>query len=109
MVHKVHVTLEDDLDGGEANETVSFGLDGIGYEIDLHEQNASALRVALAVYVGHARKVASGNRRARRPAASSDGSASAREMREWARSNGIQVTERGRVPAEVREAFEAAN
>ena len=109
MAQKVHIVLEDDIDGGEATETVSFGLDGTGYEIDLHEQNARALRDALAVYVGHGRKVATGTRRARRPAAAADGSASAREMREWARSHGISVTERGRVPAEVREAFEAAN
>lgn len=108
MAQKVHVVLEDDLDGGEATETVSFGLDGSTYEIDLHEKNARALRDALAVYVGHGRKAAS-VRRSPRAAASSDGSASAREIREWARSNGVAVTERGRISAEVREAFEAAH
>ena len=108
MAQKVQIVLEDYIDGGEANETVSFGLDGASYEIDLHEQNARTLRDALAMYVGHGRKVGSGSRRARSAGAASDGSASAREVREWARSNGITVTERGRVSAEVREAFEAA-
>lgn len=109
MAQQIQVVLEDDLDGGEATETVSFGLDGATYRIDLNERNAAALRDALAVYVGHGRKVDSGSRRARRSAASADGSPSAREVREWARANGIEVTERGRVSAEVREAFEAAH
>ena len=109
MAQKVQILLEDDLDGGEASETVSFGLDGASYEIDLHEKNAQALRDALAMYVGHGRKVGSGTRRARRTASASDGSVTASEMREWARSNGIHVTERGRVSAEVREAYEAAH
>ena len=109
MAQKVHIVLEDDIDGGEATETVSFGLDGTAYEIDLGEQNATALRDALAIYVGHGRKVGAGSRRGRRIGAPSDGSATAREMREWARSNGIPVIERGRVSAEVREAYAAAH
>jgi hypothetical protein len=110
MAQKVQIILEDDLDGGEATETVSFGLDGSMYEIDVHEQNARALRDALALYVGHGRKVGSGARRARRSSGpSADGSTSAREVRAWARSNGIAVTDRGRVSAQVRQAFEAAH
>ena len=62
MAQKVHIVLVDDLDGTEATETVSFGLDGTSYEIDLNDKNAAALRDALAGYVGHARKV-SGARR----------------------------------------------
>jgi hypothetical protein len=108
MAQKVQIILEDDIDGGEATETVSFGLDGSTYEIDLHEKNAQALRDALAAYVGHGRKV-SGGRRGRRSAGSTDGSTSAREIREWARSTGMKVTDRGRVSAEVREAYEAAH
>jgi hypothetical protein len=115
MAQKVHIILEDDLDGSEATETVSFGLDGTNYEIDLNDENATALREALATYVGHGRKV-SGSRRggARRSSggstasASNDG-ASAKEIREWARDNGHEVPERGRIPGEVREAFEAAH
>jgi hypothetical protein len=108
MAQKIHIVLEDDLDGGEATETVTFGLDGTTYEIDLNEKNAGKLRTALAPYVGHGRKVGSAPRRGRKAAASSGG-ASAKEIREWARSNGYDVPERGRVSADVRAAFEKAN
>ena len=107
MAQKVHIVLEDDLDGSEASETVSFGLDGKSYEIDLNEKNAAKLRDALAQYVGAARSVG-GARRGRKPAATSLGP-SAREVRDWARSNGYDVPDRGRIPADVRSAFEAAN
>ena len=59
MAQKVHIVLVDDLDGSEATESVSFGLDGTSYEIDLNEANAAALREALSGYIGHARKVGS--------------------------------------------------
>ena len=109
MAQKVHIVLEDDLDGSDATQTVSFGLDGTSYEIDLNDKNAAALRDARATYVGHARKV-SGTRRGRRSAAAASGSGhSAKEIRDWARSNGRKVPERGRIPAEVRDAFEAAH
>jgi hypothetical protein len=90
MAQKVHITLEDDLDGGDADETVAFGLDGRSYEIDLNEKNAKALR---------------GGRAKGRTQVG----ASAREIRDWARSNGHNVPDRGRIPSEVREAFEAAH
>jgi hypothetical protein len=106
MAQKVNIILVDDLDGSEADETVSFALDGTSYEIDLNEKNAAKLRDALSGYIGHARKVST--TRKRRSAASSSGP-SARELRDWARSNGYEVSDRGRVPAEVREAFEAAH
>ena len=70
MAQKVHIVLEDDLDGSEATQTVSFALDGTSYEIDLNDKNAAALRDALATYVGHGRKV-SAARRGRRSAAAS--------------------------------------
>ena len=108
MAQKVHIVLEDDLDGSDATQTVTFGLDGSAYEIDLNDKNAASLRDALATYVGHARKV-SGARRTRRSAASAGNGHTAREIRDWARSNGHQVPERGRIPSSVREAFEAAN
>jgi hypothetical protein len=108
MAQKVHIVLEDDLDGSEATETVSFALDGTSYEIDLNAGNADKLRDALAVYIGHGRKVTGGGRRgARRSAAT--GGASAKDVREWARANGYDVPDRGRIPAEVRSAYEAAN
>jgi hypothetical protein len=108
MAQKVHIVLEDDLDGSDATQTVTFGLDGTSYEIDLNDKNAAALRDALATYVGHGRKV-TGSRRGRRSTASSNGAHSAKEIRDWARSNGHKVPERGRIPGDVREAFEAAH
>lgn len=109
MAQKILIVLEDDLDGGEATETVSFGLDGTSYEIDLNKKNAASLRDAMAAYVGHGRKVANAPRRGRKASTSSNLGASAREIRDWARSNGHVVPDRGRVAADVREAFDAAH
>ena len=112
MAQKVNIVLVDDIDGSEATETVSFGLDGTSYEIDLNDANAAGLRDALAAYVGHARKVGSarrGRRTSAAAAAAAAGGPSAREIRDWARSNGYDVPDRGRVSAEVRQAFDAAH
>ncbi len=106
MAQKVNIVLVDDIDGSEATETVTFGLDGTSYEIDLNDKNASKLRDALGGYVGHARKVG-GARRGRRAAAT--GGPSPKEIREWARSQGMDVPDRGRVSADVRSAYEAAH
>jgi hypothetical protein len=110
MAQRVHVVLVDDIDGSDATETVAFGLDGSTYEIDLNEKNAAALREALAPYVGHARRSGgtrkAGGRRAAAPAASGP---TAAEVREWARENGWDVPDRGRVSAEVRSAYDAAH
>jgi hypothetical protein len=103
MAQKVQITLVDDLDGSAANETVQFGLDGVGYEIDLSAANADALRQALARYVGSARRVAS--RRAR--GASGRGASDAHAIRAWAKERGLAVSERGRISAEVRRAYDA--
>lgn len=105
MAQKVHIILEDDLDGGEATETVSFALDGRSYEIDLNDKNAKALRDALSTYVASARRAGGRTGGAKRRSVSSN----AREIRDWARSNGHQVPDRGRIPSTVREAFEAAH
>jgi len=109
MAQKVHIVLEDDLDGSDATQTVSFGLDGTSYEIDLNDDNAAALRDAMATYVGHARKVSGARRGRRTSSAAANGSHSAKEIRDWARSNGHKVPERGRIPSDVREAFESAH
>lgn len=109
MAQKVSIILIDDIDGSEGDETVSFGLDGTTYEIDLNKKNAAALRDALAVYVANGRKVTGSRRRRTGTASSAAGGPSAREIREWARANGHQVPDRGRIPADVREAYEAAN
>ena len=108
MAQKTHIVLEDDLDGSAATETVTFGLDGTSYEIDLNDDNAARLRDAFAPYVGHGRKVGAAPRRGRRAAASAGGP-SAREIRDWARGNGYDVPERGRVSADIRAAYEAAH
>jgi hypothetical protein len=110
MAQKVNIILVDDIDGSDATQTVSFGLDGANYEIDLNDENANALREAIAPYVGHARKVSRGGGAPKRSrAAAGAGGASAKEIREWARDNGFTVPERGRIPADVREAFDGAH
>lgn len=112
MAQKVNIILVDDLDESEAAETVSFGLDGTSYEIDLNDAHAAELREALAGYLGHARKVpsSSGRRATRKPVAAAGASgASAADIRIWAREAGHVVPERGRIPAEIREAYDAAH
>lgn len=106
MAQKVNIVLVDDIDGSEAEETVSFGLDGTTYEIDLNSTHAAALREALATYVGHGRK-ATGSRRGRRASGSS--SSNTKQVREWAKANGMEVSERGRIPADVQQAYDAAH
>ncbi len=106
MAQRVHVVLEDDLDGSSADETVMFALDGVNYEIDLNAKNAARLRDALAKYVGGARRTPARGRRGSRGRASG---VNASEIREWARENGYQVSERGRVPADIKTAYDAAH
>ncbi len=109
MAQKVHVVLIDDIDQTDAEETVSFALDGKDYTIDLNAKNASALRDAMAPYLAHARPVSRRGRRAGGGGAKAANGASAAEIRAWARDNGFDVPERGRVSAEVREAYAAAH
>jgi hypothetical protein len=108
MAQKVRVLLIDDLDGSDAVETVSFAVDGVTYEIDLNEKNAGDLREAFAPWIGHARR-SGGRRSAGRRGSSSAKSGDTAAIREWARSNGYEVSDRGRVPAEIREAYTAAS
>ena len=112
MAQRVNVVLVDDIDGSDAVETVGFALDGVDYEIDLSEGHAAELRNALSLYIGHARRTGGRRRGGRRSSSSSSASngsgASAAEIRAWARENGWDVPERGRVSAEVREAYARA-
>src|SRR5436190_670131 len=101
MAQRVNIVLEDDLDGSEADETVTFGLDGVTYEIDLNSANASALRESLAPFVGHGRRAAGRRAPARSAAPRSAGKRDVADVREWARKNGHKVSERGRISAEV--------
>ena len=105
MVSKVITRLEDDLDGSEAAETVRFTIDGVDYEIDLSKSNADKFRNSFGDYIAHGRKVG-GSRRARK-SMSSD-SVDIKAVRKWAASNGIQVSTRGRVPADVISQYQAA-
>lgn len=115
MAQKTIVQLIDDLDNGKADETVRFGLDGTSYEIDLSAKNAAKLRDALANYVANARRTgrsggaarpASGGRRGR-------GARTDREqlqaIREWGRKNGWKVSERGRIPADLLDAYHTSH
>jgi Lsr2 len=106
MAQKITVALEDDLDGGPADETVRFGLRGAEYEIDLSKKNATAFRKQLAPFIEHARKAGRGQRRrAGRTGSSRERSGG---IRAWAKGQGIAVSDRGRIPASVVEQYEAA-
>lgn len=109
MAQKTVVTLLDDLDGSEATQTVLFGLEGRSYEIDLNEANSEKFRAALAPYVGAARKASSSRSIPVRRIGSGKPANKAGDVREWARMNGLDVNDRGRVPAEIVKAFEAAH
>ena len=115
MAKQVITLLTDDLDGGEADRTVEFGLDGVNYTIDLSEKNAGKLRKALDPYLAVATRVgrsgleARGARRSAAPASTGRASRDQNQaIREWAQANGHQVSDRGRIPAGVVEAYKAA-
>jgi hypothetical protein len=108
MARKVQVLLEDDIDGTPGAETVLFSLDGKSYEIDLSEKNADKMRDAFAPWIGAGRRV-SGPAAAetrRRPARRSEDTA---DIRRWAAENGIPVSTRGRISADLRARYEAAH
>ena len=109
MAQKVQVVLIDDLDGGQADDTVTFSLDGVAYEIDLSHDNAAALRDAFAAYVGHARRVGGPRRSSGRGATRTANGTNPAEVREWAKSQGIAVNERGRISAELQATYRAAH
>lgn len=108
MAQKTVVELVDDLDGGEADETVEFSIDGVDFQIDLSSDNAAQLRDTLAEFVGHARKI--GGRRSRGTAkAVTGGNNDNQAIREWARSQGETVAERGRLPQALVTRFQEAH
>ena len=110
MAQKVQTLFIDDLDGSEAEGTVRFGLDGTEYEIDLNAKHAQQLRDALARYVAAARRTGASTKqsvRSRRKATSS--AVNTTEVREWAKTQGIDVKDRGRIPAELVVKFKAAS
>lgn len=113
MAKETQVIYIDDLDGGKADETLAFSLDGVSYEIDLSDKNAAKLRDSLAGYIDKARKV--GGKAGARGRGRSTGtarkasSAKTGEIRAWAKANGYEVNERGRIPATVVEQYETAH
>lgn len=106
MVSKMTVVLEDDVDGTAAAETVRFSLDGVSYEIDLSNANAEKLRTTFAPWIGSSRRTG-GRKSQGRPV--SRGASNANAIRIWAREKGYEVSDRGRVSAEIRKAYEDAH
>jgi Lsr2 len=112
MVRETIVRLIDDIDGKPAKETVTFSLDGVGYEIDLNARNADKLRKIFTPYVEKARKIG-----ARRPGRSARRAGvrsthhreRAAQIRAWAKQHGIEVNERGRIPSRIAEAYETGD
>jgi hypothetical protein len=106
MAKRTITVLVDDLDGSDATETVSFAVDGVSYEVDLSAENAARLRDDFAVWTAHATRV--GGRR--RTGSSSSGTKEDLDaIRTWARSNGYEVADRGRISAKVKEAYAKAH
>ncbi|HEX4017703.1 MAG TPA: Lsr2 family protein [Frankiaceae bacterium] len=112
MAQRTQVLLIDDIDGTSADETVTFGLDGTAYEIDLSTANAGLLRKSLADYVARGRRSSYARgitrRSAAKPAAAA-GNPDTAAIRSWARDSGYAVNDRGRVAAEIVEAYQAAH
>ena len=106
MAQKIQTLFVDDIDGSEAEGTIRFGLDGVGYEIDLNLAHSEELHKALAPYLAHARKTGGARRAAR---GRRDGTAiDTHKVREWARGQGIEIKDRGRVPADIVEKYRQA-
>ena len=107
MATKIAVALEDDLDGGVADETVRFRVGSVEYEIDLSKKNANTFRAGVAPFVEHARKAGRGSRRT--PGRPSSARERSGDIRAWAKAAGIAISDRGRIPASVVEQYEAAS
>ena len=107
MAQRIQTLLIDDLDGGEAGGTVRFGLDGTEYEIDLSAAHSDELRQSLGQYLAHARRTGGTARNAARTRRGG-GAADTAKVREWAKRQGIEVKDRGRVPADVIEQYKTA-
>jgi hypothetical protein len=109
VARKIQTLYVDDIDGSDAKGTVRFGLDGTEYEIDLNAEHAQALRDAVARYVKAARRVGGAARRPSRAGRRASASGlNTTEVREWAKAQGIEVKDRGRIPAELVVKFRSA-
>jgi hypothetical protein len=101
MAQKIQTLFVDDIDGGDAEGTVRFALDGTDYEIDLSSKHTNELHKALGVYIGHARKVGGARRASRGPGRRGASTVDTHKVREWAKEQGIEIKDRGRVPADI--------
>lgn len=109
MAQKIQTFFIDDLDGSEAEGTVLFGLDGTQYEVDLSTEHAKELRTALALYIGAGRRVTGTARRAGQTGRKAPANGiSNTEVRAWAKAQGLDVKERGRIPADLIAQYQAA-
>jgi nucleoid-associated protein Lsr2 len=106
VAQRTQILYVDDIDGSEAEGTVRFGLDGADYEIDLNKKHADKLAKAIRPYIDAARKVSSSRRAARgsRPARHDQS-----DVRAWARAQGLKVSDRGRIPADLLARYESAH
>lgn len=109
MAQKTILELVDDLDGGQADESVAFALDGVEFVIDLSADNATRLRETLAEFVGHARRTGGRKQRGKLAVVAGNGKPDTQAVREWARSQGETVAERGRVPQALVIKFQEAH
>ncbi|MFN3340072.1 MAG: Lsr2 family protein [Dietzia sp.] len=112
MAQQFQVRYIDDIDGtelGEEANSLSFAFEGKEYSIDLSDENAEAFREVMAPYIDAGHRVTGGKSKPARKAAAKSASGDTKAIREWARENGFDVSDRGRIPADVMEAYAAAN
>lgn len=109
MAQKVIVDTVDDLDGSEAHETVEFSMRGVNFEIDLSAENAKEFDDVVAPYMTKGRRVGGRKRPANAKSASKTDREHTRKIRRWAHENGFEVSDRGRIPGHIVEAYNAAN
>lgn len=107
MAKQTQTILIDDIDGSPAQQTIRFSFDGVNYEIDLSEHNANGFRDSMRHWIEHARR--GGATRRRSAAAASANREELQRIREWARSRGMQVSDRGRIAASIRNQYYAEN
>ena len=108
MARQIITVLTDDIDGGNADRTVEFGLDGVSYTIDLSEKNIAKLRKALDPYLAagtRASRTANGRRGGSTPSSPRSNREQNQAIREWAGKNGYELSERGRIPSSIVEAY----
>ena len=107
MAQRTIIVMEDDLDGSEATQSISLTVNGVDYQLDLSDKNATKLHKALDPYLNAARRVG-GRKRSNASKANSNGVVDNKAVRAWSASNGIELSSRGRIPATVIERYRAA-